>query len=128
MAKNLDSATAFAPATVANVGPGYDLLGFPIESLGDTITVRAAEDMQVKVINNNEIPIAPEQNVATVALESMRKELNLKHAFAVEIDKGIPISSGLGGSAASAVGAVVAANALCFSSNIAAAALQTEFC
>ena len=111
----MNRAVAFAPATVANVAVGFDILGFALEAPGDRVTVERSEDDGVvvqEVTGLAEVPADPQQNTAAVALAAMRHELGLEHGFRIAIDKGIPLSSGLGGSAASAVGAVVAAQAL----------------
>jgi homoserine kinase len=115
-------AAAFAPATVANVAVGFDVLGFALEGVGDAVTVartpRAGAGPAVRVesvegdaIAPGAVPLDPDRNTAAVALAAMVEALGLSHGFTVTIRKGIPLSSGMGGSAASAVGAV-AANAL----------------
>lgn len=116
------SATAFAPATVSNVSVGFDILGFPIESVGDRVTVSTTEEASIiigeirsasgAVASHTEIPSDPARNTATVGLIALREELRLQFGFEVSIDKGIALGSGMGGSAASAVAAVVAANSL----------------
>ncbi|MDB5036579.1 MAG: homoserine kinase [Bacteriovoracaceae bacterium] len=105
---------AFAPATVANVAVGFDLLGFPIDAVGDTVSVSKLKDpiVRVKAISgSSKVPLDPHKNTATVGLLALIQDLNLSFGFEVSIRKGIPLSSGMGGSAASAVGAIVAANA-----------------
>jgi homoserine kinase len=118
------TATAFAPATVANVAVGFDILGFSMNQAGDevTVSVEAAKDGKplarcesitgIAAAQPERLPRDGAQNTATVALQAMIDELKLDHGFKVSIKKGIPLGSGMGGSAASAVGAVVAANAL----------------
>ena len=108
--------TAFAPATVANVNVGFDILGFALEKVGDTVTLTALPEPGKIIIDNIEginssIPLDPEKNTASVALKSMLLQEKLPLGFRLSIKKGIPLSSGMGGSAASAVAAVVAANA-----------------
>ena len=109
-------ATAFAPASVGNVAIGFDILGFSIDALGDRVTVRRTEERDVTITDvigvTGELPSDPAQNTAGRALLAMQETLHPGFGFAMRIDKGIPLGSGLGGSAASAVGAVVAANAL----------------
>ena len=109
-------ATAFAPATVANVAVGFDLLGFPIEGVGDRVTVCRVSKAGVEITGITGgvagITTNPEKNTATVGLLQMLKDLNAKFGFSVSIEKGIPMSSGMGGSASSSVAAVVAANAV----------------
>ena len=112
----MKSVTAFAPATIGNVAVGFDLLGFPIDSVGDQITVTRIPEAGVvriaKISGAKNLPMAPEKNTATVGLLELCRDLKLDFGFEVSIQKGIPIGSGMGGSAASAVGAIVAANAL----------------
>lgn len=108
-------AVAFAPATVANVSVGFDVLGFALSAPGDRIAVAISDDdgVVVEAITGiAEVPADSAKNTASVALSAMRQDLGLDYGFRLSIHKGIPVSSGLGGSAASAVGAVVAANAL----------------
>jgi homoserine kinase len=111
-----ERATAFAPASVGNVAIGFDILGFAVEALGDRVTVsrRAAPGVTISAVRGiaGELPKEPRDNTAGRALLAMQEALRLGFGFTLEIDKGIPLGSGLGGSAASAVGAVVAANAL----------------
>ena len=115
------SATAFAPATVANVAVGFDILGFALESVGDLVTVSTTHrpSVDIKDIVNEtgtsgvlDIPLDPTRNAATVGLMKLCDELRLNFGFEVTIRKGIALGSGMGGSAASAAGALVAANSL----------------
>jgi homoserine kinase len=115
--KRLEVATVFAPATVANVGVGFDILGFAVAGLGDHVTVAKRAESGVEItgidgIEDSGISLDADKNTAGVPLLKMIEELKLDFGFSLRIAKGIPIGSGLGGSAASAVGAVVAANAL----------------
>jgi homoserine kinase len=109
-------ATAFAPASSANLGPGFDLLGHSLEGWRDHATVRRidAHEVRIEAIEGvvTALPARAEDNTAGAALIAMRSALALPFGFAVQLRKGIPLGSGLGGSAASAVAAVVAANAL----------------
>jgi homoserine kinase len=112
----VQQATAFAPASVGNVAIGFDILGFSVDALGDRVTVsrRAEPGVRIRAVRGiaGELPTEPEKNTAGRALLAMQDALKPGFGFEMEIDKGIPLGSGLGGSAASAVGAVVAANAL----------------
>lgn len=109
-------ATVFAPASMGNVAVGYDLLGSALDGLGDRVTVRRLEtpDVRIGSITGRvtDLPTAPADNTATAALLDLQEARELQFGFEVSIDKGIPLGSGLGGSAASAVGAVVAAASL----------------
>jgi len=112
----LSSARAFAPASVGNVGVGFDILGHAIEGVGDTVTVQRIEtpEVRIDVIRGapRPLPLQAQDNTAGAALIALREALDLPFGFAVEIDKGIALGSGMGGSAASCVAALVAANAL----------------
>jgi len=107
--------TAFSPATVSNVACGFDVLGFPMEEPGDTVSARLiASGVEIDDILNDggRIPREPAKNTASVAAKALLEALGEKRGVALTIRKGLPLSSGLGGSAASAAAAVVAVNAL----------------
>ncbi|MCB1555658.1 MAG: homoserine kinase [Xanthomonadales bacterium] len=110
------SASAFAPASVGNVGVGFDILGHALSGAGDRVSVRTIDQPEVRIDavrgSDHALPLAAELNTAGAALIALRTRLGSSLGFAVEIDKGIPFGSGMGGSAASAVAAVVAANGL----------------
>jgi homoserine kinase len=112
----LTDVTAFAPATVANVGIGFDILGHPLGTVGDSVRLKRIAEPEVRIVKitgvGGNLPVAPEQNTAGRAVQALHKALHLRFGFEIEIDKGIPLGSGMGGSAASAVAAVVAANAM----------------
>ncbi|RBD58429.1 homoserine kinase, partial [Xanthomonas oryzae pv. oryzae] len=84
--------------------------------VGDTVTVRRIDAPQVRIAAIRgtavELPLEAERNTAGAALIALRSVLALPFGFELEIDKGIALSSGMGGSAASCVAALVAANAL----------------
>jgi len=109
-------ARGFSPASVANVAVGFDLLGYAVPDVGDTVTVRRidAPEVRIAAIRGTaiELPLDAPRNTAGAALIALREALQLPYGFELEIDKGIPLSSGMGGSAASCVAALVAANAL----------------
>jgi homoserine kinase len=111
-----ERATAFAPASVGNVAIGFDILGFSVDALGDRVSVarRSAPGVSITAVRGTagELPREPRDNTAGRALLAMQEALQPGFGFSLEIEKGIPLGAGLGGSAASAVGAVVAANAL----------------
>lgn len=112
----MTEARAFAPASVGNVGVGFDILGHAIEGVGDTVTVRRIGEPVVRIHpirgTTVDLPRVAEDNTAGAALIALRAALDLPFGFEVEIDKGIALGSGMGGSAASCVAALVAANAL----------------
>lgn len=111
-----ESASAFAPASVGNVASGFDLLGHAVEGPGDTVTATRAERPGVVIGSITglvpDLPREPKGNTAAVAVQAMLDALEPGFGVRLDIHKGIALCSGLGGSAASATAAVVAANAL----------------
>jgi len=109
-------AIAFAPASIGNLGIGFDILGQSFAGAGDRATVRRIQSgkVQISAIRNAPValPLDAEKNTAGAALIALREALKLPFGFEIELDKGIPFGSGMGGSAASCVAALVAANAL----------------
>jgi homoserine kinase len=110
------TATAFAPASVGNVGVGFDVLGHSFQTIGDRVTARRTPvpGVTIGAITGVvvDLPREPERNTAGMGVLCMVRDLKLDFGIELAIHKGIPLGSGLGGSAASAVAAVVAANAL----------------
>ena len=110
------SARAFSPASVGNAAVGFDILGHAIAGVGDEVAVRRIEAPEVRIAAIRgaavALPTIAAENTAGVALIALREALGLSFGFEIEIDKGIPLGSGMGGSAASCVAALVAANAL----------------
>lgn len=110
--------TAFAPASVGNVAVGFDLLGLALQGPGDRVTVRRSPRPGVRIRAVRGIPCAvpadPARNTAGRALLSLVQALAapMEGGLELEIDKGIPLGSGMGGSAASAVAAALAGAAL----------------
>lgn len=114
-----DTARAFAPASVGNIGVGFDLLGHAIDGPRDIAIVRRIDAPEVRidairgdVPGVDALPLEAARNTAGRALIALREALALPCGFAIELEKGIPLGSGLGGSAASCVAALIAANAL----------------
>jgi homoserine kinase len=111
----MESVTAFAPATVSNVACGFDVLGFALEAPGDEVTARpTGSGVRIDDIigDDGRLPREAARNTAGVAALALLTLLGERRGVALTIRKGLPLSSGLGGSAASAVAAVVAVDAL----------------
>jgi homoserine kinase len=106
--------TVQSPATVANLVCGFDILGMCLHAPYDTMEVCKISEPTViiKTTDNYPLPTDPMQNTAGAPLVEMLQELNANFGFEVTITKNIKPGSGLGSSAASAAGAVVAANHL----------------
>jgi homoserine kinase len=97
------------------VAVGFDILGHSVAGIGDIATVRRIDTPVVRIAAIRGVaglPLEAQRNTAGAALIALRERLGLSHGFEIEIDKGIALGSGLGGSAASCVAALVAANAL----------------
>jgi homoserine kinase len=110
----MNEITVLSPATVANVVCGFDCLGFALEGPCDEMTLRRVERSGIHISHSDDfgLPVDPMKNVAGVALQAFIEAAELKHGFEIEITKKIRPGSGIGSSAASACGAVVAANHL----------------
>jgi len=111
----MDAVTAFAPATVSNVACGFDVLGFALETPGDEVTatlVPSGVRIDAVIDDGGRLPRAAHLNTAGIAAQALLGRLGESRGVALTIRKGLPLSSGLGGSAASAVAAVVAVDAL----------------
>ena len=105
----------FAPATVANVCCGFDVLGFALEGLGDTVTIQTLGKNEViisEITGNATLSKQADQNVIGVLAKLMLKELNNKDGLDIKLHKGLGIGSGLGSSAASSAAIVYAVNQL----------------
>jgi homoserine kinase len=110
-------ARVFAPGSVANVGPGFDVLGLAVAGIGDTVTVELHEGPDsIETVTGRDaadIPRDPLLNSAAIAARAFLDGHGARDArFRMIIDKGLPLSGGMGGSAASSVaGALAAARA-----------------
>ncbi len=112
------SARVFAPGSIGNLGPGFDCLGLAVAGAGDTVTARRVEAQrgagQITLLSagHPDLPLDPELNSAGIAAQEILRLAGSPVAITLEIEKGLPLSAGLGGSAASAVAAAVAVNLL----------------
>lgn len=111
----MERVTAYAPGSTSNVGPGFDCLGIAIAGLGDRVcaTRRAEPGVRVLSVSDERIPRDALRNTAALAAtEVLRRTGAAGAGLELTIEKGLPLSGGLGGSAASAVAGACAANAL----------------
>ncbi len=110
----MDQITVQSPATVSNVVCGFDCLGFALDAPYDEMTVRKVPEPVIRITHRDDfdLPADPKLNVAGVALQALIDAAGVDFGFEVEIVKHIKPGSGIGSSAASACGAVVAANRL----------------
>jgi homoserine kinase len=97
---------AFAPATVGNIGCGYDILGMAVEEPGDIVTVEKINQpgVEIKEIQGDQgrLPTAAVKNTAGVAALEFLKEFDISEGVGLTLEKNMPMGSGLGSSAASA--------------------------
>jgi homoserine kinase len=112
----LEAAEAFAPATVANVACGFDVLGFALAEPGDRVVAKRRDRPGLEIVaitgDGGRLSLDPARNTAGVAAHALLAAVGDAAGIALTLHKGLPLSSGLGGSAASAVAAVVAVDAL----------------
>ena len=111
------AATASAPSTIGNCAAGFDVLGHSLRGPVDRVQCTRARGDEVTITAiygaADGLPQQPERNTAGRAVLELRRLAGEPHlGVALEIHKGIPLASGMGGSAASSVAAVIAANAL----------------
>lgn len=106
--------TIEAPATIANLVCGFDVLGLALNHPQDKMTISLTDKPGLTIEHSDgyQLPTEPEKNVAGAALLSMMEEIEEAVGFHIVIDKRIKPGSGLGSSAASSAGAVVGANHL----------------
>ena len=112
----MESATASAPASIGNVGVGFDILGQAFDAARDVVTaVREAEPgVRLGDVSGlvSTLPDSPSANTALAAAQAVLQAAGARFGVRLSIEKGVPLSAGLGGSAASAVAGAAAANAL----------------
>lgn len=108
--------SAFAPATVGNVICGFDTFGLALEAPGDIVSVRVSPEPGVQITriagDGGRLPTDPDRNVASVAIRALLSAMGRTEGIEVRISKGLPLSGGMGGSAASSAAAAVAVDAL----------------
>lgn len=112
----MTSIKAFAPATVANVCCGFDILGFAVDHPGDEVRITLRKDELIQLVSitgdGGKLPREAMKNTASVAVASFLRSLGLNQGVDIELNKNLPLGSGMGSSAASGVAALVAINEL----------------
>lgn len=107
---------AFAPATVANVACGFDVLGFALDKPGDIVSASLSSEPGVIISaihgDGGRLPLEAEKNTAGLAVITLLQALDSNSGICLELDKQLPLCSGLGSSGASAVAALLAVNEL----------------
>lgn len=115
-----DWVTAFAPASIGNVAVGFDMLGLALAGAGDRVTARRTDGDRVTIAEvrglDGEIhpylSTDPQSNTASIAAQALWEAHGDSGGIELKVHKGVPLQSGMGSSAASAVAAAVAVNAL----------------
>ncbi|MDH5455594.1 MAG: homoserine kinase [Gammaproteobacteria bacterium] len=115
-----DWVTAFAPASIGNVAVGFDMLGLALEGAGDRVHARRTDSGRVTVaeVRGLDGELHPylstdaESNTASIAAQALWDRHGDSDGVELKVHKGVPLQSGMGSSAASAVAAVVAVNGL----------------
>lgn len=115
-----DFVTAFAPASIGNVAVGFDMLGLALADVGDRVMVRRIESNSVVIAevrgpdgsSHPTLSTNPDENTASIAARALWMAHGGEGSVELKVHKGVPLQSGMGSSAASAVAAVVATNAL----------------
>lgn len=115
--KNRNEVRVFAPATVANMVCGFDILGFALDRPGDEVRMRTSEVPGVRILqitgDDGRLPLDPQKNTVSASVMTLLKALGReKLGLEIELHKKMPIGSGLGSSAASTVAGLFAANEL----------------
>jgi homoserine kinase len=106
---------AFAPGTVANLGPGLDVLGLALTGPGDRVSVERSPERGVRIRDSGhpDIPAEASRNTAGIAAARVLERAGAgETGLVIDVVKGLPLSGGQGGSAASAAAAAVAVNGL----------------
>lgn len=107
---------AFAPASVANVACGFDIMGFPLPGIGDSVEAEFCDGEEVIITaiegDGGRLPLTASENTAGRAAQAVMEKAGIRRGMALKVIKGIPLRSGIGSSAASAVAGACAANAL----------------
>jgi homoserine kinase len=110
--------SAFAPGSVGNIGPGLDILGLALAGEGDTVQAEWSNTPGIQIVDpgHHDLPTDAEQHTSGLAARAVIERAGglraLRQGIAISVRKGLPLSGGQGGSAASAVAAAVAVNAL----------------
>jgi homoserine kinase len=108
------TATAFAPGSVGNVGPGLDILGLAVAGRGDHALLTRADGVGITIADpgHADLPRDPAGHATAIAAQAVFARVGYRGGATLTVIKGLPLSGGQGGSAASAVAGAVAANHL----------------
>jgi homoserine kinase len=122
----------FAPGSVGNVGPGFDVLGLAVGGRGDTVTAERMPGSEVIIAEpgHPSLPTSASRHTSGIAAHHVLRRADAGFGIRLRVEKGLPLSGGQGGSAASAVAGALAANLLLdtplSNPDLLAAALEAE--
>lgn len=106
----------FAPATVANLGPGFDVLGLALSTPGDELEAEISDRSGVEIVevtgDGGQLSRDPQLNVAGRAANDVLRRANARHGVRLWLHKQMPLASGLGSSGASSAAGAFAVNEL----------------
>lgn len=110
----MNEITIYSPASIANLGCGYDVLGLALEGVGDKIRIKLSEGNEINIINNTpfEMPLGPNENAAGIAAKAFFDKLKEPSGLEITLIEKIQPGSGLGSSGSSSAGVVAGLNAL----------------
>lgn len=107
----MQSVTARAPCSTANLGPGFDVFGLALDAYYDEVKL-TKEGSKITIESSGSVPLEPEKNSAGLVIKEMSKKFKIRSGVRIKIKKGVPAGFGMGSSAASAAAAAIAFDAL----------------
>ena len=111
----MNTISAFAPATIANLNVGFDILGLALENIGDTVEITPNQlnyNRITDIENGTNLPFDIEKNSCSVVIQAMQNARNDNNGLDIKIIKGFASGSGMGSSSASSAAAAMAYNKL----------------
>jgi homoserine kinase len=105
----------FSPATIANVGPGYDILGLALEGVGEHLEMELLDSDEIiipPIPDYPDLPLSPKENIAGIVAKAMLNQLGRKQGLSIKIQKAVKPGSGLGSSGCTAAATAFALNEL----------------
>ena len=104
----VNSVTAKAPSSTANLGPGFDVFGLALNAFFDEIKLTKTKQKGIRILTSDGTPTNPQKNTAGIVVKKMSEKFGVKDGIEIFIKKGVPAGYGMGSSAASAAAATIA--------------------
>ena len=112
----MDEVKVYAPASIGNIGPGFDVLGLAVSGMGDVVRAALQDKPVIEIVSikndGGRLPLISEENTVSIAAKKVLDAAACEKGLTLVIEKGVPFPSGLGSSAAGAVAGGFAANRL----------------